>query len=183
MNKKAKVYGAIINSETKDVYNWDGVPIIKVINDILKLPDKKYCLGWEYAGDLSSEESNIYVYHSGTKQPFFNGTSAISEFFKIYGNPKILISEKRKKNLDKAFPWAKWDWSTAKILIEGKYKDRPQFSVEGHYRHRKLLYRTKSPGGGPSSMKIFDRKGKLLYNYNPAPAIESEKIKEYTIHI
>ena len=89
-----------------------------------------------------------------------------------------IITETRKSNLERAFNWIKWDWSSAEITIKG-WGDRPQFTIKGKYKGFSFLYRSQSPGGGPSSLKWFDKKGKLHYNYTPAPFIERDKIKSY----
>jgi hypothetical protein len=75
-----KIYGGIVNSKTKEEFEWDGVSKERVLADLTKLSGTVYGIHWVYAGDCGFEEANVAV---GSKS--FGGRAAIAQLRKYLG--------------------------------------------------------------------------------------------------
>src|SRR5574343_94888 len=96
---------------------------------------------------------------------------------------KIQLSDKRKANLEKAFPEIKWDFNSAICINPGIIGDKPQFSVTGSWKYFTFVYTWASPGGGQSNLKIFNMRGKKVWGKHPAPFIEAKEIWKHILQV
>jgi len=84
------------------------------------------------------------------------------------------ISERRKQNLNKSFPWIKWNWK--KATIKDPSCRLLEFVVFGKYRDYDVKFKSHTGDGSNSSLKVYIKK-KFLYCFNPASQYLAPKIK------
>jgi hypothetical protein len=69
----------------------------------------------------------------------------------------LVITEKRKGNLIKAYDWVKWDMTSLEISTVG-LGDAPVFILWGAYDNFEVRYKSASRGGSVSSIAFFNNR-------------------------
>lgn len=80
----ARVYGGIVNLKTKEEIELDGDTLDVAIYKLRMLDGMQYGVHWEYAGDLTAEDSDACIYVSEYEDSF-GGVYAVSEFLFKHG--------------------------------------------------------------------------------------------------
>ena len=67
------------------------------------------------------------------------------------------VSERRKRRLEKDFPFIKWVWKSAEIIQVDKYTNLHTYTVFGRYGKLGIKYKSHPVTGGDSYIRVYDK--------------------------
>ena len=88
----ARVYGGIVNLKTKEEIDLDGDKLDVAIYKLRMLDGTRYGVHWEYAGDLTAEDSDACIYVSEYDDSF-GGENAVSDFLFKHGVDHAVVKK------------------------------------------------------------------------------------------
>lgn len=83
MANEILVYGGIVDLRTNEEVEFDGDALEVAVAKLKNLAGTVYGTDWEYAGDLTAEDSDANIYVSGVEVAY-DGSSAIADFLAKY---------------------------------------------------------------------------------------------------